>query len=353
VFIRGLILFLVIVVVFIVWQMWSPEQKLPKQVVVSENVPKIELPLLSVGSFFDGKTELIDRLDPNKIWVLMATGDVGVGRSVNVNQTKYGFDWAFKRVGDQLASADLTLINLENPLVSNCPLTNEGMVFCGDLRNAGAFQRVGIDVVSLANNHAGNYGIDGVAQTIRVLENNGISVSGSESRKILYKDVKGTKVAIVGINDVTKYQPGVVNMDENTFRLIREARDNSELVIVTVHWGEEYQSLPTTRQRELAKGFVEAGADLIIGNHPHWIQGAELIGDKVVVYAHGNFIFDQEWSLETKTGVAGRYYFYENKLIDVEFLPVRIMNYGQPYWLDGVEKEAVLQHMKEISGRIN
>jgi poly-gamma-glutamate synthesis protein (capsule biosynthesis protein) len=90
---------------------------------------------------------------------------------------------------------------------------------------------------------------------------------------------------------------------------------------------------------------IDAGADLVIGNHPHWIQPVELYNGKLITYAHGNFVFDQEWSLETKQGVVGRYTFYDTQLVDVEFLPVLIENYGQPHFLMGAEKQFILDHM--------
>ena len=91
---------------------------------------------------------------------------------------------------------------------------------------------------------------------------------------------------------------------------------------------------------------IDSGADLVIGNHPHWIQPIEIYKGKLITYAHGNFVFDQEWSLKTKQGVVGKYTFYDNQLVDVEFLPIQIENYGQPFFLAGQAKKSILESMK-------
>lgn len=105
----------------------------------------------------------------------------------------------------------------------------------------------------------------------------------------------------------------------------------------------------------MGKYTIDSGADLVIGNHPHWVQPVELYKGKLITYAHGNYIFDQMWSDETKIGVLGKYTFYENQLIDVEYIPIKIEYYGQPYVLNGVDKEKILESMKEesiiLSGR--
>jgi poly-gamma-glutamate synthesis protein (capsule biosynthesis protein) len=101
--------------------------------------------------------------------------------------------------------------------------------------------------------------------------------------------------------------------------------------------------------REIGKYFIDCGADLVLGNHPHWYQGVETYKDKLIVYAHGNFIFDQEWSEETTLGVVGKYTFYKEKLIDASFSPIKITDYNQPYFLGEDKSSVILSEMKENS----
>jgi poly-gamma-glutamate synthesis protein (capsule biosynthesis protein) len=102
----------------------------------------------------------------------------------------------------------------------------------------------------------------------------------------------------------------------------------------------------------LGRFTIDSGADLVIGNHPHWIQPVEIYKGKLITYAHGNFVFDQEWSLKTKQGVIGKYTFYGKELADVEFFPVQIENYGQPYFLEEENAKVILDSMKAESEKL-
>jgi len=280
---------------------------------------------------------------------VIATGDVIPARSVNYQTIKNSsFVWPFEKTADVVKNADVTFINLETPLLKDCRTTQEGMVFCGDLRHIEGLQFAGVDIASLANNHAGNYGEKGVSKTEELLLQNGIKTVGTGN--ILYNTTKETRFAFLGYNDITSPQPGVEDADEEKIKKdIQEARNHADIIIVTYHWGVEYRDQPDDRQKYLGHMTIDAGADLVIGNHPHWIQPVEIYKNKLITYAHGNYIFDQMWSEETKLGVIGRYTFYNKQLVDVEFLPIRIIDYGQPYFLRGDEKQKVLDAMEKES----
>ena len=166
--------------------------------------------------------------------------------------------------------------------------------------------------------------------------------------------MRGLTFAFLGYNDIGYKQEGISWADEAKIRTeIAEARKKSDVVVVTFHWGIEYQSQPNERQKFLGHLAIDSGADLVIGNHPHWVQPIEIYKDKLITYAHGNFVFDQEWSLKTKQGVIGKYTFYDNQLIDVEYLPILIENYGQPHFLTGDEKKIILENMKYQSEKLS
>jgi poly-gamma-glutamate synthesis protein (capsule biosynthesis protein) len=144
-------------------------------------------------------------------------------------------------------------------------------------------------------------------------------------------------------------------MQEQISALAEEA----DVVAVAFHWGGEYVYVPASSPGiapddpvEIAHAAVDAGADLVIGNHPHWVQGVEFYNDGFITYAHGNFIFDQMWSYETRVGVVGKYTFYDDTLIGVEFTPVLIEDYAQPVPMDGDERQAVLDTMRSASVEI-
>ena len=302
---------------------------------------------------FSQDHQWIATLSGDKIVTLLATGDVIPARAVNTQTLKKGdFTWSVAKTADVLKRADITLINLETPLLENCQPTTVGMVFCGSPRHVEGLVFAGVDVANLANNHSGNYGDSGVVETINRLSSVGILTTGTPLGPA-YLPVKGKKFAFLGYNDVGISPEGISAAEQTLItKEVSEASKNADIIVVSFHWGTEYTPQPTTRQRDLAHLSIDSGADLVIGNHPHWIQPVEIYKDKIITYAHGNFIFDQECSEKTKLGVVGRYTFYEDKIVDVEFLPVKIENFGQPYFLEGPEKEQILKGIKDESSLI-
>lgn len=282
--------------------------------------------------FRNDDREWIATLSAKRIRVLITTGDVIPARSVNSQAVqRKNFKWSFEKTAQVLSSADVTFINLESPFIKNCPITSEGMIFCGDSRNVEGLVLAGVDVANFANNHMGNYGKNGIEETVNSVSGNGILPSGV-SGPVFY-NVKGKSFAFLGYNDVGHKEEMISWADENLIRSeISQARGQADVVVVAFHWGVEYVAEPTKRQAELAHLAIDSGADLIIGNHPHWVQPVEVYKDKLIVYAHGNFVFDQMWSEKTKEGVIGKYTFYDNRLVDAEFLPIKIKDYGAVFF---------------------
>jgi poly-gamma-glutamate synthesis protein (capsule biosynthesis protein) len=311
------------------------------------------VPRLSLEQIFSSDHSWTADLPKDKTRTLVATGDILTARSVNAKAVRdNNFTRLFAKTVDVLKGADVTLINLETPLTPNCPITNEGMSFCGDVRNVEGLVFAGVDVASLANNHTGNHGAAGVNSTVSVLEGAGILPMGTTSNGTAYKEVDGSRFAFLGYNDVGT-QPGVKAAVEATVKAeVAEAKDQADIVVVMFHWGAEYVTQPNERQRNLARLAIDAGADLIVSNHPHWIQPIEIYNGKMIAYALGNFIFDQTWSQKTQEGVVARFTYYENELIDLEFLPVQISSLGQPTFMTGANKERILNEMKTASQKL-
>lgn len=285
--------------------------------------------------------------------VMFATGDVLPARTVNASVTRMNnFRYPVEKTADFLKTADIVFINLETPLIPDCPVTVEGMIFCGDSRNIEALTAAGVDVANVANNHTGNYGSEGITQTVRLLRENNISVSGHEGPAIL--TVKGKKFGFLGYNDIDHKESGVAWADkERIVSDIRTLRPQVDFIIVAYHWGVEYVALPQQRQIDLGRTSIDAGADLVIGNHPHWVQGVEMYKGKLITYAHGNFIFDQMWSRETQEGVVGEYVFTDTGLTSVRYFPIIIDNYaGQPRFASPAESTRIFNQMKQSTLQI-
>lgn len=333
---------------------WNNNDNLPKKDTsevrsssTSDITPYINTKL-SLDKLFDAKQDIPEEVKQKSI-TLIATGDVMLGRMVNVIATqKNDFTYPYHLTREELKAADIALINLENPITEKCPLKTDGMVFCADSRHIEGFKYAQIDVLNLANNHIGNYRVEGIEYTKKILDDNGFVYSGINN--IGSKQVKGSNIAFLGFNDVPPRYDGAGTADEDQIvKLITNAKKNHDFIVVSVHFGEEYRYQPTDRQREVAHLLIDSGADLVIGNHPHWFQSIEVYNDKLIAYSHGNFIFDQDWSEETKTGIVGKYTIYENKVIDVEFLPVYIAKTGQPMFLEDQRKNKVIEILKSES----
>ena len=304
--------------------------------------------LLGVGLYFyffqNKQTTLVSPVAEQHIWTLVATGDIIPARSVNNKTLLYkDFTWAWKNIAQILQSGDVTVINLESPLLANCPVANDGFTFCGDKRHIEGLEYAGVDVVTLANNHIGNYGIDGIDETVKLLRSHKMDVTGINEEPPI-RVVNNIRVGFLAYNDVGAKEEGVSWSDKDTMeKEIQKLRNDVDVLVVSMSWGEEYTATPSVRQKELAHFIIDSGADLILGNHPHWIQPPERYSGKYIMYAHGNTIFDQMWSEETKIGVIGKYTFSGMRLQNVEFIPTYIKDYGQPILLTGDTKEKVLQ----------
>lgn len=310
-----------------------------------------ELPSLNIESIFSDNHSWIATLSAGKITKILVTGDVLPARSVNAQVVARDNPlWPYEKVTDFInkLNADITFINLETPLLDDCPVTHEGMIFCGTSRSIEGLKAIDSNVVSIANNHIGNHGLEGIKETINHIKNAGMLPVGNNGP--VYKTVKDIRFAFLAYNDIERMDIGIDLADESVISShIKEAKSNSDVVIVMFHWGTEYQSQPNARQKDLAHYTIDQGADLIVSNHPHWIQPIEIYKEKIIMYAHGNFIFDQMWSEETRTGVLGLYTFYEKTLVDVEFFPLKIYDYGQAVFLEDIEKQRIIEEMKRES----
>ncbi len=317
-----------------------------------------QLPVLSLQNLLHPKYVVPN--DPSKVRTLLATGDVIPARGVNYFATgRHDFLWPFRRTADYTKNADITLINLESPLFAGCPVDpNSGFKFCGDGRFVDGLTYMGAKVANLANNHTSNYGAEGITLTDNLLQQHGIKTSGLGPVAVV--DVRGVKFGFIGFNGVGRAIDKVAVQAS-----IQRARQLADIVVVQFHWGKEYERQPMadphvpTPDDPVAIGHaaVDWGADIVIGNHPHWYQGIEVYHDRLITYAHGNFVFDQMWSEETREGVIGTYTFYGTQLVAATWKAVRIYDYGQPVFMNAKDNATALQTMEaasdQLAGRLN
>jgi len=257
-------------------------------------------PLVVVGAFFIGWLLASLPGEPAPpTFTLAFGGDVMLGRGVAQSLDE---DWqsAFSAVRPILAEADLALANLESPLAT-APQVSSGY----DLRAmpvaVAALRTAGFDVVSLANNHALDAGEAGLAETVATLGAAGIvGVVNQREGRLVSRVTPHPSIRY----HLFAFDDSTVPLDvEIAARSVAAAAAEAGLVIVSVHWGGEYQAAPSPRQQLIAQAFARAGADLIIGHGPHVLQWIEWRGKTLVAYSLGNLLFDQPYPLDCRQGV--------------------------------------------------
>lgn len=304
--------------------------------------PTPQISPLTLEKIFFGDKTYLSSLPQDDLITIISTGDIIPARTVNYKATQLNdYTWSYKNVWPMLKNADLTIANLESPLMKNCSPTTEGMTFCGSDKNIEGLIMSGIDLVSLANNHIDNYGAEGVQETIKLLEKNNIKYTGRA--ETTYLTVKNLRLAFIGFNFLNEIP------ESEVLKQVGSAKKQADFIIVMPHWGEEYQEIPSLFETIMQKALVDAGADIIFGNHPHIIQPIYVGGGKFTSFAEGNFIFDQEWSENTKKGIVIKIYIYKGRVIDAEVTPILIKDYGEPNILEGEEKTSALNALYKLS----
>ena len=208
---------------------------------------------------------------------------------------------------DTMNTSDITLVNLEFPFSTRgVQMDDKQYTFRADPARASILTEMGVDIVSLANNHTLDFGVEALLDTITTLKDNNILSVGAgenleEAKRPSTISVKGRNIAFLGASRVipvtdwnaTKYSPGVFTTYDPALLIeeIKIAKQSNDLVVVYVHWGIEREEYPEEYQRTMAKQYIDAGADLVIGSHPHVLQGIEYYNGKPIVYSLGNFIF--------------------------------------------------------------
>ena len=282
---------------------------------------------------------------------MIAVGDMNLARRVDWLMRTYGMDYPLKEVKGRLQQADATFGNLECA-VSNrgAPLPGKGIWLRAKPEVMTELKECGFDILSVANNHSLDYDTEAFLDTLKYLDQAGIIPVGGgtdiiDARKGRIMEVNGLKIGFLAYTEmadmVWSFQhprklkasetlPGVAPYEyESILQDVRSLRDQVDIVILSLHWGTEYAPAPSAQQREHAHGFIDAGADVILGHHPHVVQGVELYNQGLIAYSLGNFVFDQNWSNKTREGLVMELTFKGSEITAAKLLPV-IIRESQP-----------------------
>lgn len=231
---------------------------------------------------------------------LLFVGDIMLDRDVRESVTRNAtgdFSFLFEKA-DFLKKADITFGNLEGP-VSDMG-EDSGNVYSFRMHPSviDGLKEAGFDVLSVANNHINDWGKIAINDTILRLENENILAANSNLKIIEKQEIK------TGFLAFSDSGPEWVRVPENFETIIKTASEQVDILVVSLHFGEEYQNKPNERQVKLGHQAIDNGAKIVIGHHPHHIQDIETYKDGVIAYSLGNFIFDQIFSEEAMKGLA-------------------------------------------------
>jgi poly-gamma-glutamate synthesis protein (capsule biosynthesis protein) len=317
--------------------------------------------------------------DPAATWTLFAGGDILLDRGVyeTLRVKGRGEDFPFdggtaeitsrckdcsplgwdlprtRRTGNAgvvrelMTGADIAIANFENPAPNRFTWHTSKTVFTADPTLIDGLVGAGIDYVSIANNHIGDAGDNGILQTIANLRKRGLKYSGAgkdlaAAQKPAILEANGTKVGILAYDAIApgyhaaKGEPGSSKLTVKAVQAgVKAARKaGAKVVIVFPHWGVEYRYSPFRNQQRLARQIIDAGADMIIGNHAHYAAAVEIYKGKPIWYALGNFVFDQTWSEPTMEGITLELTFQGATLRQIRMRPHIILDKAQPNFLD-------------------
>lgn len=277
--------------------------------------------------FIEKKSEIpVVSVDTTTPITIRHFGDMMLGRHVGVLAERNGFDWLFEPMVSSspglFSSSDLTIVNLEGPFTKFRIETSKEIAFQFNPDYAPLVADLGIDLVSLANNHSYDMGAAAFAETQKHLASSSIRYVGEQyavnSSSLHFETIASTTIAFVAINDT---HPGTDI--EAAMNLIETAEETGDLTIVTIHWGAEYQLLSNERQRNLAHQFIDAGADAVIGHHPHVVQELEIYNGAPIAYSLGNLLFDQYFSTDTQQGLGVELTITSSTISSIEILPYK------------------------------
>lgn len=276
--------------------------------------------------------------------VIHGTGDVSLDPSQIPAFRTHGYDWAWSGLDGLFSRDDLTMVNLECPATYIVDPEPKAFAFRCDPQALPAARLAGVDVVSQANNHAYDQGPAGLVDSLDAIRAAGLASVGaganeSEALRAARFESHGWTVAVVGIDQVLDPLDQVAGPNKpgtaagHDFRLalraVREAAASSDLVFVMIHWGVELEVRPRTYQVRQAHRMIDAGADAIVGSHPHILQPMETYRDRPIFYSLGNLVWPRVSEEASATAVA-EVLVAPDGTIEARMLPVEIVSDGHP-----------------------
>lgn len=344
-----------------------PDSLVPEPTSVIESIPSEE----SDGKIKDNISDSAEEEDLNPFsLVLTFAGDINFDENWSTmkyyNSVENGiYDCISPELIQIMRNADIMCLNNEFTYSNGgSPLENKAYTFRANPSRVEILKELGVDIVSLANNHAYDYGEQSLVDTMAVLNQAGIKYVGAghnieEAMSPVYFEIQGKTIAYVAASRAEKYrltpqatedEPGILLCyDTELFiQAIKEAKQNAEYVIAYVHWGTEYSYELEEVQLITGKEYLDAGADIVIGAHPHCLQGIEYYEGKPIVYSLGNFWFNDK-TLDTMLLNVHFYGDDMEKYVELEIIPAIQTNNTTLIVNEQSERQRIFSFLESIS----
>lgn len=360
-------LFLILLLVFAVrgisHKINEKEKKAEKKTTVKKE--KIDTSHVKVKNLVINTKDSKKDKNKTRTITISSMGDCTLGTDENFNQSRslnafynsQGADYFFKNVRSILEKDDLSIVNFEGTLTTSTTRADKKFAFKADPEYVNILTGGSVEAANIANNHSSDYGEVSRTDTLEILEDAGIAAFGYEQVQLL--EINGIKVGLTGIYELAEHLEKKQQVKENIAAL-KEA--GAELIIVNFHWGMEREYVPNKTQKKLAHLAIDEGADLIIGHHPHVLQGIEKYKGKYIAYSLGNFCFGGNSNPQDKDTMIFQQTFTieDGKLKkddNINIIPCSVSSKSNvndycPTPLEGDEKQRVLDKIEEYSGQI-
>jgi len=308
---------------------------------------------------FTGTTALAGEI------TLIAVGDIMPAARALPFVKKHGFGYPFEGTREVLQSGDIVIGNLEAPLTTGGKrYEDKEYTFKAPIETAAALKDAGFTHLSLANNHMMDYGPEGLTSTLAALDDAGLLYAGAgenifKARAASITEINGKKIAFLSFSKTypvefyagTEQSGTAPGYKKHVTREIKKAREAADIVIVAYHWGGERLEEPRDYQKEFARLSIDSGADVVLGHHPHVLQGVEYYKDGVIFYSLGNFAFGS-YSPSSKESIIARIVLEDDRISRVEAIPINVNNFEvhfKPSILKGKRGEDVISNLDRIS----
>lgn len=299
---------------------------------------------------------------------IVSVGDIMIGNHTMAYMERFGFQYPFAATASVIKKGDMALANLESAFTDDGTRFEKTFTFKVPPKYGVSLLESGIDVVTLANNHVLDYGLEGLNNTITLLDTIGILHCGAGNTKYDAQQpaiftANGFRVAVLGYSMTFPEEFFATNSsggtnyphEKNLVTNIQRCDTLADITVVTFHWGRESTNFPLSYQRKMAHRVIDLGADLVVGHHPHVLQGLEIYKNRLIAYSLGNYAFSS-YSTIARESMILRTCLNKNGLLYAKIYPMLVDNYKisfQPKIVQGAAADTILHHLREYTRAVD